>query len=174
MFVARHHAAKGSKAVPSFRDLNELFVKTQSAKVDLPNGLEVSNLASLAWKISQEEVDHRTSITTGRKLDNSNAGRELPYGLLKKQMLLEVSSEHNQTIFKLNFIPSVYTVPYSAQYRTKQRKRQVQLHMLIQIHIPIDGDDGVDGGDGGDDIKILKIPFSCYMRSPFSVYFHNR
>lgn len=34
-----------------------------SGKVDVKNGFLVSNLRTLAWQISQEEVDHRFSMT---------------------------------------------------------------------------------------------------------------
>ena len=54
--------------------------KEQSAKVDAGNGLPVSNLVTLAWKISQEEVDHRISTSRGRRRLawlNSNASRQL-------------------------------------------------------------------------------------------------
>ena len=56
------HFEKGWEAAQSFRDLNFL-AKEQSAKVDAGNDLPVSNLATLAWKISQEEVDCRISTT---------------------------------------------------------------------------------------------------------------
>ena len=60
--IMLYHFVKGWKAAHSFRNLNELFGE-QSAKVDAGNGLPVSNLATLAGKISQEEVDHRISTT---------------------------------------------------------------------------------------------------------------
>ena len=53
--IMLYHFEKGWKAAQSFRNL-ELLTKEQSAKVDAENSLPVSNLATLAWKISQEEV----------------------------------------------------------------------------------------------------------------------
>ena len=48
--IILYHVEKGWKAAQSFRDLNELLAKEQSAKVDAGNGLPISNLATLAWR----------------------------------------------------------------------------------------------------------------------------
>uniref|UniRef100_A0A1A9ZTY8 Uncharacterized protein n=1 Tax=Glossina pallidipes TaxID=7398 RepID=A0A1A9ZTY8_GLOPL len=79
-------------------------VSEQSAKVDAGKGSPVSNLATLAYKISQEKVDLRISMNSlgrGRKLDHSNAGRKLQFGpfidcrLEKLEKLLNSNSDNN-------------------------------------------------------------------------------
>ncbi|GFY53580.1 hypothetical protein TNIN_346401 [Trichonephila inaurata madagascariensis] len=59
--IMLYHFEKGWKATQSFRYINELFGKEQSAKVRVGSGLPVSNQVLPVWRISQEEVGHRIS-----------------------------------------------------------------------------------------------------------------
>ena len=54
--IMLYHFEKGWKAAQSFRDLNELFGEETISESQCRDGLPVSNLATLAWKISQKEV----------------------------------------------------------------------------------------------------------------------
>ncbi|KAF8773649.1 hypothetical protein HNY73_016289 [Argiope bruennichi] len=72
---------KGEKQSSHFAISTNFLVRTQSAKVDAGNGLPVSNLAIVAWKMRQKEVNFVISTTRHFwKLDNSNTGRQLQCG----------------------------------------------------------------------------------------------
>lgn len=56
-----------------FAILTNFSVRAQLAKVDARNGFPNSKLATLAWKISRENIDHSIAMT---KHDNLVAGVE--------------------------------------------------------------------------------------------------